>query len=72
MGVYERWTSKRNNIVSHKGMEKTVDLKEPSRNEVNLTIKKPEDLESEFDHCDATNSYPTSPFKDRNIVDLEI
>ena len=30
--------------------------------------KKPEDPKSEFD---AANSYPTSPFKDRNIVDLD-
>ena len=33
--------------------------------------KKPEDFESEFDHFDAANSYPTSPFKSRNIVDLD-
>ena len=33
--------------------------------------KKPEELESEFDHFDAANSYPTSPFKGRNIVDLD-
>ena len=33
--------------------------------------KKPEELESEFDHFDADNSYPTSPFKGRNIVDLD-
>ena len=33
--------------------------------------KKPEELESEFDHFDADNSYPTLPFKGRNIVDLE-
>ena len=39
MGVYDRCTSKRNNIVSHGGMEKTIDLKEPSRNLVNLIIK---------------------------------
>ena len=25
----------------------------------------------EFDHFDAFHSYPTSPFKDRNIVDLD-
>ena len=34
--------------------------------------KKPEELESEFDHLDAANSYPTSPFKGRNIVDLDL
>ena len=33
--------------------------------------KKPEELQSEFDHFDAANSYPTSPFKDRDIVDLD-
>ena len=33
--------------------------------------KKPEELESEFDQFDAANSYPTSPFKGRNIVDLD-
>ena len=33
--------------------------------------KKPEELESEFDHFDVDNSYPTSPFKCRNIVDLD-
>ena len=30
-----------------------------------------EKLESEFDHFDVNNSYPTSPFKCRNIVDLD-
>ena len=33
--------------------------------------KKPEELQSEFDHFDADNSYPTSPFKGRHIVDLD-
>ena len=33
--------------------------------------KKPEELELEFDHFDLDNSYPTSPFKGRNIVDLD-
>ena len=33
--------------------------------------KKPVELESEFDHFDLDNSYPTSLFKDRNIVDLD-
>ena len=33
--------------------------------------RKPEDPELEFDHFDADNSYPTSTFKDRNIVDLD-
>ena len=33
--------------------------------------KKPEELESEFDHFDLDNLYPTSHFKGRNIVDLD-
>ena len=33
--------------------------------------KKSEGLESEFDQFDVDNSYPTSPFKGRNIVDLD-
>ena len=31
--------------------------------------KKPEELKSEFDNSDVDNSYPTSTFKGRNIVD---
>ena len=34
--------------------------------------KKPEELESEFDHFDVDNSYPTSPFKGHNIVNLDL
>ena len=33
--------------------------------------KKPEELESEFDHFGMDNSHPSSPFKGRNIVDLD-
>ena len=33
--------------------------------------KKSEELESEFDNFDAGYSYPTSPIKGRNIVDLD-
>ena len=33
--------------------------------------KKTEKLESEFDHFDLDNSYPSSPCKGRNIVDLD-
>ena len=33
--------------------------------------KKPEELESKFDHFDLDNSYPSSPFKGRNIMDLD-
>ena len=39
MGVYNRWRSKGNNIVSHGEMEKTVDFKELSRKEDSLIIK---------------------------------
>ena len=34
--------------------------------------KKPEELESEFDHFDLDNSYPSSLFKGCNIVDLNL
>ena len=33
--------------------------------------KKPEELETEFDHFDVDNSYPTSPFKGPNIARLQ-
>ena len=33
--------------------------------------KKPEELESEFDHFDLDNLYPSSPFKGSSIVDLD-
>ena len=33
--------------------------------------RKPEGLESEFNNFDVDNSYPTSPFKGCNIVDLD-
>ena len=44
--------------------------KELSTKQDNL-VKKPEELESEFDTFDVDNSQPTSPFKGRNIVDLD-
>ena len=34
--------------------------------------KKPEELESEFDYFDVDNSYPTSPFIGRHIMDLDL
>ena len=33
--------------------------------------KKLDELESEFHHFDVDNSYPASPFKGPNIVDLD-
>ena len=72
MGVYNRWTSKRNNIVKPCRDEKKVNLKESSRNLLNqLDNKKPEELESEFDHFDVDNLCQSSPFKGCNIVDLD-
>ena len=57
---------KRNNIVSHGEMEERI-IKELSQ----FDNKNPEELESESGHFDVDNSYPTSPFKGRNIVDLD-
>ena len=71
MGVYDIGTSKRNNIVSHGGMGKNGRLKRTIKELSQSDNKKPEELDSEFDHFDAANSYPTSPFKGRNIVDLD-
>ena len=36
-----------------------------------LDNKKPEELESQFDHFGLDNSYPSSPFKGPDIVDLD-
>ena len=33
--------------------------------------KRPEELESEFDHFDLDDAYPSSLFKGRSIVDLD-
>ena len=52
-------------------MEKTMDLKTIIKELSQFGDKKPEELESKFDYFDAVNSYPTSPFKRRNIVDLD-
>ena len=69
MGVYDRGTSKRNDIVSHGGMENG--RLERTIKELSQFDKKPEELESKFYHFDGANSYPTSLFKGRNIVDLD-
>ena len=47
--------------------QKKVYLKESSNQ---FHTKKEEELESEFAHFDVDNSYPTSPFKGGNTVDL--
>ena len=71
MGVYNRRTSKGDNIVSHEEMLKMIDLKKPPRKEDNLIIRKTEKLESEFVNFDVDNSYPILPFKGSNIVNLD-
>ena len=51
---------------------KTLSIVSPLKiSESHFDNKKPKGLESEFDHFDVDNSYPTSPFKYRNIVDLD-
>ena len=61
-------------------IEITLSAMEGWKNRLERTIKElsqfddknPEEFEPEFDHFDAANSYPTSPFKDRiNIADLD-
>ena len=52
-------------------MEKRIDLKERSKELSKFDNKKPVELESEFDYFDLDNWYPSSPFKGRNIVDLD-
>ena len=71
MYMYNRSTSKHNLTLSamerwRKGRFNRT-IKEISQ----LDNKKPEELESEFDHFDVNNSYRTSPFKCHNIVDLD-
>ena len=56
MSAIERWKKGR--------FERTI--KELSQ----FDNKKPEELESEFDHFDLDSSYPTSSFKGPNIVNL--
>ena len=57
---------KHNNIVSHGEMEENR-FKRTIKELSQFDNKKPEELESEFDHFDVDNSYPTSPL----IVDLD-
>ena len=46
-------------------------LKRTIKEESQFDNKKPEELESEFDDTDAANSYPSSPFKGRNLGELD-
>ena len=50
---------------------KKVDLKEPIKEFSQIDTNKPEELQSEFDDFDPNNSYPSSSFKGRNIMDLD-
>ena len=53
--VYNRLTSKRNNIVSHGEMEKGR-FKRTIKELCQFDNKKPEELELRFDHFDLDNS----------------
>ena len=53
------------------GWKKTIDSKEPSRNQVNLAIKSRRTLSRSLTILMRVNSYPTLPFKGRNIVDFD-
>ena len=65
-------TEEHRNAITLSAMEgwKNGRLKRTIKELSQFDNKKPEEFESEFDHFDAANSYPTSPFKGRNIVDL--
>ena len=58
-------------LSATEGQKKHDRLKRTIKQISQFDNKKPEELESEFDHFDAANSYPTSPFKGPNIVDLD-
>ena len=50
---------------------KNAQLKSTIKEFSQFDNKKPEELELEFGHFDAANSYPTSTVKGRNFVDLD-
>ena len=58
-------------LSAREGWEKNGRLERTIKELSQFDNKTPEDLELEFDHFDAANSYPTSLFKRRNIVDLD-
>ena len=66
-------TDEHRNAVTLSAMEgwKNGQLKRTIKELSQFDNKKPEELESEFDHFDAANTYPISPFKGRNIMDLD-
>ena len=49
---------------------KNSQLKRTIKESSQFDNKKPKELESKFDHFGVANSYPTSPFKGRKIVEL--
>ena len=66
-------TEEHRNAITLSAMEgwKNGRLERTIKESSQFDNKKPEELESEFDQFDAANSYPTSPFKGRNNVDLD-
>ena len=52
-------------------MEKNGRFKRAIKERRQFDNKKPRELESEFDNFDEDNSYPTSSFKGRNLMDLD-
>ena len=66
-------TEEHRNAITLSAMEgwKNDRLKRTIKELSQFDNKKTEELESEFDHFDAANSYPTLPFKGRNTVDLD-
>ena len=77
-GESSRWgyiTDEHRNAITLSAMErwKNGRFKRTIKELSQFDNKKPEELESGFDHFDVDNSYPTSPFKGRmaNIVDLD-
>ena len=71
MGVYI--TDEHRNAIPLSAMEtwKNDRFKRTIKEVSQFDNKKQEKLESEFDHFDLDNSYPSSPFKGRNIMDLD-
>ena len=65
-------TDEHRNAITLSAMEgwKNGRLKRTIKELSQFDNKKPEELESEFNHFDTANSYPISPFIGRNILDF--
>ena len=75
-GESSRWgyiADEHRNAITLSAMErwKKGRFKRTIRESSQSVNKKPEELEPESDHFDLDDSYPSSPFKGRNIVDLD-